>query len=73
MAVEGDVMWPFLAVIPDEWVVSGLGAAFAALGLTIRTLYRDLARKGELTATIIRDLTQSVAELTAELRRLRGD
>jgi hypothetical protein len=63
-------MWnPFLAVIPDEWVVSGLGVAFGALGVTIRTLYKDLAKKGERTGDIISRLTKAVEDLTAELRR----
>lgn len=59
----------FLVVVPDEWVVGGLGVAFAALGAAIRTLYRDLREKGIRTGQIIEGLTRAVEQLTSELRK----
>lgn len=59
-----------LATIPDSAVQAAVGAAFAAMGLAIRTLYADSKKDALAMASERREMLAAMSALSASVQQL---
>lgn len=60
---------PWLIVISDTVVYGAVSVAASAMAVAIRTLYTDGKRERERMQKVISDLTDTLKEALAELRK----